>query len=148
MGDTNKRKAQTLGMSHGAARNRLVKSIMFRQAQLLGQDICFKCKEVILSIDELSIEHIQPWEGVSVELFFDLENIAFSHLRCNRPDRNVAHLRRKIGPEGTAWCSSHKKFLPVGKFSRSIHRWNGYTAECLECRNKTKKDRRKRGLVG
>jgi uncharacterized protein YdaU (DUF1376 family) len=42
---------------------------------------------VIETADELSIEHKLPWEGVSVKLFWSLDNIAFSHLRCNRNHR-------------------------------------------------------------
>lgn len=74
-------------MPHGTASNRLRKSIMFKYVVMAGENFCFKCGAEIESVDDLSIEHKEPWEGVSPELFFDLDNIAFSHLRCNGVDR-------------------------------------------------------------
>lgn len=39
----------------------------------------------INTVDELSIEHKEPWENSDnpKELFFNLDNISFSHLKCN-----------------------------------------------------------------
>ena len=75
------RKSAFLGMPHGTACNRLRKMVLFNLLQRHGENICFKCSETIEHADDLSIEHKEPWEGVSVELFWSLENIAFSHLR-------------------------------------------------------------------
>jgi hypothetical protein len=69
------RRAEQLGMSHGAASSRLRKMILFEQLRKHGENICFKCSELIESPDFLSIEHKQPWEGRSTELFWDLSNI-------------------------------------------------------------------------
>lgn len=76
---------EQLGMSRGMASGRLRKSIMFDLVQRLSLDICFKCKKKISLEKELSIEHKEPWlhNIKAVKLFFDLENIAFSHLKCN-----------------------------------------------------------------
>jgi hypothetical protein len=135
MRDSNARKSAFLGMPHGTAIHRLRKMILFQFVQRLGEDICFKCSERIETIDELSIEHKQPWEGISVELFWSLENIAFSHLRCNRAERGSGGgaQRRKVGPEGTAWCRRCKAFLPVSDFSRHRSRWNGLQSWCNPC---------------
>jgi hypothetical protein len=81
------RKSAFLGMPHGTAGNRLRKMILFNLLQRHGENVCFKCAEPIETAEELNIEHKQPWEGISVELFWDLENIAFSHLRCNKNHR-------------------------------------------------------------
>jgi hypothetical protein len=83
----------------------------------------------------LSIEHKQPWEGISTELFWSLDNIAFSHLRCNRNHRRNSGgaRRRKVGPEGTAWCRRCKVFLHVSAFSRHTARWNGLQPWCNQC---------------
>ena len=72
-------------MPHGTASNRLRKSIMFSLIKQCGFDICYRCKEVIETEKELSIEHKTPWLDSEnpKELFFDLGNISFSHLRCN-----------------------------------------------------------------
>jgi len=109
--------------------------ILFDLVKRLDEDICFKCSERIETIDELSIEHKQPWEGVSVELFWALDNIAFSHLRCNRAERGSSGgaQRRTVGPEGTAWCRRCKAFLPASDFSRHHARWNGLQPWCNGC---------------
>ena len=74
-----------LGMSGGAARNRLVKSILFMLAQKVGLDTCFRCGTKIETVAEFSMDHKEDWERSAdpVKAFFDLANIAFSHLSCN-----------------------------------------------------------------
>lgn len=134
MGNSNKRKDETLGMPHGTANNRLRKNILFHLLRKYGEDICFKCDEQIEMIEDLSIEHKKPWEGISAELFWDIENIAFSHLRCNVPHRNNGGASRRISaPKGSAWCCGHKDFLPVEKFYKKGTRWNGFQINCKEC---------------
>lgn len=137
MSNSNKVKAEFLGMPYGTAMNRLRKQIMFKLAQELGYDICYKCEKVIETSNSLSIEHKEPWlnrpDGKA--LFWDLGNIAFSHIACNTPHRYKSEniLARKVGPEGTAWCSVHKDFLPIEKFWRNKSRWNGLFAHCIDC---------------
>lgn len=79
---------EKLGMSQGAAANKLRKMIMFKYAKACGDDICFRCGMVIDNIDDLSIEHKETWfySHDPAGRFFDLDNIAFSHMKCNRPD--------------------------------------------------------------
>ncbi len=86
--NSNKRKSEQLGMPVGTAANRLRKMILFSLVQKLGLDTCYRCKEPIMSIDDLSIEHIEPWLDSEdpIDLFFDLSNIAFSHMKCNYAD--------------------------------------------------------------
>ena len=131
-----KRIVEQLGMSHGAAANRLRKNILFSFAQRLKEDICFKCGKLIQTVDDLSIEHKQPWENRSSELFWDLGNIAFSHLDCNRQHSFSKDALKKTGPEGTAWCSVHKQFLPIEKFWKNPNNWNGVARSCAECMTK------------
>jgi HNH endonuclease len=133
--DSGARKSAFLGMPHGTANNRLRKMILFHLLQKHGENICFNCSEKIETVDELSIEHKQPWEGISLELFWSLDNIAFSHLRCNLPHhyRSGGARRRKVGPEGTAWCRRCKAFLATAEFSRNRTRWNGLQSWCNGC---------------
>jgi hypothetical protein len=135
------RKSAFLGMPHGTAGNRLRKLILFDLLRRHGENVCFKCSAKIETAEELSIEHKQPWEGVSVELFWSLDNIAFSHLRCNRNHRRKSGgaLRRKVGPEGTAWCRQCKEFLPISKFSRHKSRWNCLQPWCNDCYERRRK---------
>jgi hypothetical protein len=138
---SNTQKAATLGMPHGTANGRLRKNILFHLLKKLKENICFKCNKEILVVEELSIEHKLPWEGRSAELFWDLDNIAFSHLQCNRP--HVHHggsLRKFVGPEGTSWCGGHQQFLPVDNFYKKETRWSGFQINCKECHD-TKRGR-------
>ena len=87
-------------MDFGTASARLKKQLMFSMARQLGQDVCFRCACHIETVEEFSVEHKLPWEGVSAELFWDLSNIAFSHLKCNtasgrRPNKVYADAREK-----------------------------------------------------
>lgn len=125
--------AQQLGMSHGAAANKLRKNILFSFAKRLKEDICFKCKEQIVSVDDLSIEHKLPWENISSSLFWDLDNITFSHLKCNRQHTyNMNEDKKIVGPAGTSWCFRCKKFHPVEMFSQDSFRSNGLRNVCRE----------------
>jgi len=81
----NLKKDKQLGMSHGTAGGRLRKSVMFWLVCLAGRDWCFQCGEQIETESCLSIEHKKPWlDSIDpVGMFFDINNIAFSHLSCN-----------------------------------------------------------------
>ena len=85
MTTSNKKRHLQLGMPFGTAQGRLRKMIMFQMIQKLGLDICFQCGKKIETVEELSIEHKIPWldKENAKELFWDLDNIAFSHLNCN-----------------------------------------------------------------
>ena len=82
---SNKKKSEQLGMSFGKASHRLRKQVLFQLVQELCWDTCYRCGSQIETVDELSIEHIVPWLDSEnpVELFFDLDNISFSHIKCN-----------------------------------------------------------------
>jgi len=78
-------KSRFLGMSHGTACNRLRKMILFNLLKKHGENTCCKCGYEITDASMLSIEHIKPWQGRDVGLFWDLGNIAFSHANiCNK----------------------------------------------------------------
>lgn len=134
MSSSNSRKTKALGMPLGTAAHKLRKSILFKYVVMAGDNVCFKCGELIRTEGELSIEHKNPWLYAkdSVQTFFDLDNIAFSHIQCNRSDVS----RRKEGPEGTAWCSDCKKFLDKDMFTLQRNRWNGVYNKCKSCRSK------------
>jgi HNH endonuclease len=129
---SSKRKTEFLGMPHGTAVGRLRKNVLFHILKKHGENVCERCKGTIEKVEDLSLEHIKPWENVSVDLFWDLENIAFSHLHCNRPhiyNSSGAHMR-KVGPEGTAWCGTCQKFEPLTNFHKHASNWNGLQKTC------------------
>lgn len=77
------KKAEQLGMNAGTASHRLTKDILF-QFVTSGGHKCFRCGKD-LQRENFSIEHKKPWlDSIDpIGLFFDLENIAYSHLSCN-----------------------------------------------------------------
>jgi hypothetical protein len=83
-----KNKEVQLGMPLGTANNRLKKNIMFDLVKKCGEDICYRCKEKILTVEEFSVEHKENWLNNNPELFWDLNNITFSHLKCNVSHKN------------------------------------------------------------
>lgn len=101
MNNSNDKKSEQLGMSHGTANHRLRKAIMFDMMVKLGVDNCFRCGLKIENVDVLSIEHKIPWLDSEnpVELFYSLDNIAFSHLRCNSGDARKPTRGNKV-PHG------------------------------------------------
>lgn len=80
-------KHKQLGMNPSTASGRLLKDLLFKYAVASGEK-CFRCNEE-LTRETFSIEHKIPWlhSENPVELFFDLDNIAFSHLLCNIGNR-------------------------------------------------------------
>jgi hypothetical protein len=94
--NTHKNKDNLLGEPFGTATGKLRKMILFKLIQAQELDMCYRCSNKIESIDDLSIEHKDAWQSSDnpVEAFYDLNNIAFSHLDCNK--RAQIH---KKGPE-------------------------------------------------
>ena len=143
MSNSNRRKTEFLGMPHGTAAAKLRKLLFFSLLKKHNENICFRCNKEILSPDELTIDHKLPWEGISVDLFWNLENIAFSHQKCNRPHRRKGggSKKKQFPPEGFAWCAEHKDYLPRENFDKG-GRWDGLKDYCKDCRS----SRRKKGL--
>ena len=126
--------AEFLGMLPASAMTKLRKLILFNQLRKHNENICVRCGLVIESPKDLTIEHIKPWLGHSVDLFWDLDNISFSHAKCNVPhNRWGGRNKRKVGPEGTAWCIGHQQFLPDSQFSKSKWNWSGFQKYCKDC---------------
>jgi hypothetical protein len=85
------KKKQQLGMHGGTAASRLRKMLLFSLVQATNRDTCYRCGNTINNADELSIDHKTPWLDTEnpYELFFDLNNIAFSHKMCNITNRRT-----------------------------------------------------------
>jgi len=93
------KKNRQLGMNVSTASNRLRKLLLFDLAGKLNLLKCYRCGGLIKIIEEFSVEHKIRWQDSKepAKLFFDLDNIAFSHLRCNIKDsrtNNVPHKGR------------------------------------------------------
>lgn len=142
------KKTKQLGINPGTARHRLVRDLVFDFICALNINRCFQCGEPMTK-DNYSIEHKIPWLDSSDPkgLYFDLNNIDYSHLKCNigaarsnTPDqlqgyKIMANKRRKHPPKGKSWCSTCKDYLPITSFTKCKARWDGLHNECRECRS-------------
>ena len=133
-------KKKQLGLSIGTAMGRLRKMVLFKLVQETGRDACYRCGRKIESVRDLAIDHKEAWFGISTDLFWDVGNIAFSHALCNSLSRRSLLGRkfgpsplRKTGPDGKAWCSRHRAFLPVASFGHNRAKWNGLQSFCRAC---------------
>lgn len=127
MTNSNRKKAEQLGVPFGTANGRLKKKILFHLVVACGRDTCYRCKKKITSKDDLSIEHKTPWidSEKPVDLFFDIDNIAFSHMSCN------ISAARKI---------TKRKHPSVSSYRRGCR--------CEECKNLEKIRRRSQRARG
>lgn len=91
-----KKKDDQLGMPLGTASHRLRMAIMFKLVAEAGH-LCFRCGGE-LTLESFSIEHKIPWlhSEDPIELFFDLDNIAFSHLGCNMKAKRISKKYQSI----------------------------------------------------
>ena len=137
----NKVKNEQLGMSHGAACNILKKNILFRLLCELSYNICYRCGEIIESVDSISIDHKEPWlhSKNPRESFFNLDNIAFSHMKCNTS--NARRPNKIEAPAGTFWCYNCKSIKPSEEFCPSMHR---NKRACRSCESSMRAEYRKR----
>lgn len=78
---SNKKKEQ-LGMNPSTASGRLVKDLLWHH--VASKQTCHHCKES-MTREDFSIEHIEPWLDSEdpLGLYFDMDNVAFSHHSCN-----------------------------------------------------------------
>ncbi len=75
------KKQLQLGINPSTASHRLVKDLLFSYVKDIP---CYRCSQP-LTRDTFSIEHKEAWLNSDdpLKLFFDLENISYSHLACN-----------------------------------------------------------------
>ena len=89
-------KRSQLGMNSSKASQRLLRSVLFSILIEHGLDVCYRCGEKIETLKELTLDHKEPWLHASVDLFWDVKNIAFSHRSCNSAVRRGS-IRRVDG---------------------------------------------------
>ena len=92
------KKHTQLGMNPSTASGRLLKDLLFKFVQEAGH-VCHQCGKPMLR-ENFSIEHKTPWldSDNPVELFFSLDNIAFSHKGCNIAAARKPH-KLELTPE-------------------------------------------------
>lgn len=115
-------------MNPSTAQGRLVKDILWSLIVKTNQHICCKCNKE-MSRDNFSIEHIIPWLDSEdpLKLFFDLENISFSHLSCNVSDARRPHkiedrnLAKEIAREKHK-INQRNKYCPIKRRNRYLEK--------------------------
>ena len=138
---TKYREKQTLqlGMSPGKARNRLVNSLLFYFAQTTNRDTCYRCNKLIESVNDFSLDHIKDWRnsGDPVELFFNLENIAFSHKSCNYSAARKLNKKGRITLTCANCNTAFQRLKSEYDHTKSKGRTNFYcNRQCFfECKN-------------
>lgn len=118
--------------------------ILFDVLSRHGENVCYRCRKVISSSEELSIEHKKPWQNVDTALFWDLGNIAFSHLSCNirhaalgnKKGLGKSPTNKKLLPPGQSWCSGCKTPKPLSDFNKNASKPRGVCTECKDCQHK------------
>jgi hypothetical protein len=146
----NAAKTAFLGLSFGAANHRLHRAVMWSLIEQCGRTDCFRCGS---PMDEstYSVDHREPWLGESVALFWDMQNIEFSHLRCNvDARRRGGPTTRKISPdivetEGHRWCISCRESKPLADFyvKRPSGRLYSSCRICMNAGWSRRRDRRR-----
>lgn len=103
MNKYNEEKSRQLGLNASTAQNQLRKLIVFNLVKKCDLDTCYRCGQKIETVEDLSFDHKIDWlyKENAKELFFDVENIAFSHKSCNYSARGMTKaIRSKSGAKG------------------------------------------------
>ena len=126
------KKKEQLGMNPSTASGRLVKDILWKLIKETGQDSCCKCGE-LMSRETFSIEHVEPWldSDDPVKLYFDLDNISFSHLKCNVEDKRSN--QEKL-PCGTVAAYKRGCRCVLCREAKSLHYRGSYKPEARNSR--------------
>jgi hypothetical protein len=113
-------------MPFGTATHQLRKLIMFSLAQKCGMNVCYRCETKILAVKEMSIDHKVSWEKSDDprRLFFEVENIAFSHLSCNVAAASKPFKRFSSNAEKDRANSRIQRTDPIKKAKRNLARRN------------------------
>ena len=135
-----KKKTEQLGMNPSTAAGRLIRDILFKYISKVGDNICYRCSKS-LTRETFSIEHKEPWldSPNPTELYWDLENISFSHKECNSAAgkrTNKVHT-----PPGQSWCWDCKQFKNLEEFPVRSRQNN---KRCTKCNAVHKKEYRRR----
>lgn len=77
------KKEEQLEMNMSTASYALRKKILFSFIVRAGENTCYRCGLKIENEEDLTIDHKISWLDVDPALFWDLDNVAFSHPICN-----------------------------------------------------------------
>lgn len=129
------------GINVSVARSRLIKLLLFDFVVKSGKNQCYRCNKEMTVVD-FSIEHMKPWarEPNAYELFMDINNISYSHTKCN-----VGHTRSFKRPKRVTWneteakCSKCKIWKSKDEFDKNSTSPRGLESLCKGCRKDYRK---------
>ena len=119
------KKQHQLGMNPSTASHRLVKDTLWRLVVQAGQNLCYRCEEP-MTRETFSIEHKEAWLDSCdpLGLYFDQENISFSHLSCNIKDSRSGRTPSGCGTEvrydkgcRCALCKEAKRLKKASRYT-------------------------------
>jgi hypothetical protein len=127
------KRSAALGLPYSNARVRLMRSILFDMSKRLGCAWCFRCGKEI-SESDFSVDHKRSWlmSDDPRTLFFDLNNVAFSHNRCNSSaqERGIeaisgfrgVHFDKSLKRRAQCWTAKVRfngKYRFAGRFNKA-----------------------------
>lgn len=125
-----KDKSGTLGMPISKASHRLNRDLIYWMGLKLGLMVCYRCGKDI-DRESFTIDHKVDWlhSDAPVEVFFDLENIAFSHHTCNAAagtggSRRAALTRQPIEHHREKGREYKKKYMQDPVYRRKTRTGN------------------------
>jgi hypothetical protein len=117
--------AELLGMGYKMATSRLERKWLFHLLKQAGKIKCYHCPFDVESENDMSIEHMEIWGGnrakgiePCVEKFWDLDNLAVSHKRCNTSAANAGTGKYKY--MGVNYVCDPRKKIPQPRGRASI----------------------------
>lgn len=130
---------ETMGMPISNAHRKLHKDLIYFLAKKCDMLNCFVCSKHI-DREELSIEHKNPWTYGDLDSFCNPENIAFSHIKCNKPHKIInGSVNIHYHNSNDNFCNTCKIIKPKEDFVKSKKYASGVTGECKKCKAKRNK---------
>jgi hypothetical protein len=79
------KKSEALGVNFSTATARLKLQVTLQLLKECGRNKCYRCNKEIEIATDLSLDHKEDWlnSNKEKELFWDLNNVAYSHKSCN-----------------------------------------------------------------
>jgi len=121
-------KREVLGMSISTAVTKLRKVVLFNVLRSHNENVCYRCRKPIELVNEFSIDHKIDWLNApnARDLFWDVENIAFSHLRCNvgasSGGQVTARRKRKSPEHHKQWERAYRQTEKYKSYRRQYER--------------------------
>jgi DNA-binding Lrp family transcriptional regulator len=144
----NIRKSKQLGINYSTACNRLRKLVLFSILKKYDLNICYRCNNEILSAKDLTFDHKVDWLNNSTDLFWDIDNVAFSHRKCNIPANSMKIIElAKSAPNDSKYCPQCQQFKKFKEFNSNKSTKSGLADYCRICINIYKREYKKRNKI-